>query len=202
MPSRHLGLNPDSNRKGGTMSADPLSRPRDTMTVTRRIVASPGMVFAVLANPTTHADVHGTGRDENATDTDRIGRVNGALDTEPITGAGQTFRMSMYHEQHPNKNYETINEVLVYEPSSAIAWRTGYLNDHGVAEFGGWLWRYDLTPTDRPPSGGSETDVTLTYDWSAATQEARDVINFPPFGPERLRDSLAHLADIVAKSRQ
>jgi hypothetical protein len=29
-------------------------------------------------------------------------------------------------------------------------------------EFGGWFWRYDLTPL-----GPSETEVTLTYDWSA-----------------------------------
>jgi hypothetical protein len=180
------------------MGADRSLGSRDTMAATMRIPATPDTVFAVLADPTTHADVHGTRRDETPSDPERIGRINAALDAQPITGAGQTFRMSMYHEQHPSKNYETINEVLVYEPPAAISWRTGYLDDEGAAAFGGWLWRYDLAPTSDPRTGEPGTDVTLTYDWSAATQEARDVIGFPPFGPDRLRDSLAHLAEVVA----
>lgn len=165
----------------------------DSMTATRRIAAPPVTIFAVLVDPTTHADVHATGLVSETMNSGRIGRVDEALDTEFITRAGQRFRMAMYHERHPNKNYETINEVLVYEPSSAIAWRTGYLDDDGVAQFGGWLWRYDLAPTN-----GSATDVALTYDWSAATQEARDIIDFPPFGPDHLDNSLSHLDDIVA----
>jgi len=36
-------------------------------------------------------------------------------------------------------------------------------------EFGGWAWRYDLAPL-----GPSETEVTLTYDWSAVPQFIRE----------------------------
>ncbi|MDQ2749586.1 MAG: SRPBCC family protein [Actinomycetota bacterium] len=179
------------------MSADNRSpTTADTMTATRRALAPPDTVFAVLADPTTHADIHGAERVKGTVNSGRAGRVDGALDTERITGTGQRFRMAMYHEQHPNKTYETINEVITYEPSSAIAWRTGYL-DNGVARFGGWLWRYDLAPAD-----GNSTDVTLTYDWSGATQEARDIIDFPPFGPDHLHNSLAHLVDVVHEHGQ
>jgi uncharacterized protein YndB with AHSA1/START domain len=167
----------------------------DTLIATRRIPASPATVFAVLADPTTHAEVHGTGRVDEAGNALGIGEVRGAVDAEGITGAGQRFRMAMYHDRHPNKTYETINEVLTYEPPSAIAWRTGYLDDDGVVRFGGWLWRYDMAPT-----GEGGTDVTLTYDWSAATQEARDTIDFPPFGSDHLHNSLAHLAEVAATS--
>lgn len=165
----------------------------DAMSATTRIPAPPEAVFAVLADPTTHAGIHGTDRDDEAVHSGRIGRVDGAVDTGRITGAGQRFRMAMYSEQHPDGSYETVNEVLAYEPPSVIAWRTGYLDEDGVARFGGWSWRYDLVPTD---DGG--TDVTLTYDWSAASEEARAVIDFPPFGPEHLQASLAHLAEVTA----
>ena len=66
--------------------------------------------------------------------------------------------------------------------------------DDGQLEFGGWTWRYDLAPL-----GPSETAVTLTYDWSAVPQYIRDRgIQFPPFGPEHLANSLRHLAELAA----
>jgi hypothetical protein len=58
-----------------------------------------------------------------------------------------------------------------------------------VPQLGGWIWRYDLTPA---PDGG--TEVRLTYGWSGATAQAREVIEFPPFGVEHLENSLRHLA--------
>jgi hypothetical protein len=55
------------------------------------------------------------------------------------------------------------------------------------------VWRYDLVPL-----GPSETEVTLTYDWSAVPQFRREYIQFPPFGPEHLPNSLHHLAELAA----
>ncbi len=41
--------------------------------------------------------------------------------------------------------------------------------------------------------------VTLSYDWSAVPQYIRDRgIQFPPFGPEHLINSLHHLAELVS----
>jgi hypothetical protein len=39
---------------------------------------------------------------------------------------------------------------------------------------------------------------TLTSDWSRATAEAREVLQFPPFGMDHLEHSLQHLADLAA----
>jgi hypothetical protein len=51
---------------------------------------------------------------------------------------------------------------------------------------------YDLAPL-----GPSETEVRLTYDWSAVPQFIREYIQFPPFGPEHLTNSLQHLAELA-----
>ena len=71
---------------------------------------------------------------------------------------------------------------------------TGQDKGDGHLEFGGWIWRHDLTPL-----GPSETEVTLSYDWSAVPQYIRERgIQFPPFGSEHLPNSLHHLAELAA----
>ncbi len=75
---------------------------------------------------------------------------------------------------------------MVYDPTEQRRHRVG-------VRFGGWSWRYDLDAL----SDGT-TDVTLTYDWSGATPEVRGVLDFPPFAPEHLDNSLAHLAELAA----
>ncbi|MBW8712335.1 MAG: polyketide cyclase, partial [Mycobacterium sp.] len=65
------------------------------------IESSPEDVFAVLADPSAHADIDGTGW------------VRGSLDRERITAAGQVFRMAMYHPNHPDKDYKIANLVEV-----------------------------------------------------------------------------------------
>ncbi|MCK2216771.1 hypothetical protein MF672_023645 [Actinomadura sp. ATCC 31491] len=141
-------------------------------------------VFAVLADPTSHAAIDGTGW------------VRNAADQAPLAEVGQIFRMDMYHVNHPDGDYRTANKVIVLDPPHAIAWLTGVEKDDGRLEFGGWFWRYDLRPL-----GPSGTEVTLTYDWSAVPPAVRERIQFPPFGPDHLVNSLRHLADLVfAKS--
>lgn len=58
--------------------------------------------------------------------------------------------------------------------------------------FGGWVWRYDLEP-----AGPGRTRVTLTYDWSAVPDRIREYLRFPPFPPDHLSNSLAHLAGLA-----
>jgi hypothetical protein len=145
------------------------------------IEATPEAVFVVLADPSAHAAIDGTGW------------VSGAVDGEPITAAGQVFRMAMYHPNHPDKDYRTANLVEVFDRPRAIAWKPGTESaDTGELSFGGWIWRYDLEAT-----GPSQTTVTLTYDWSAVGPEVREYLRFPPFGPDHLHSSLQHLAELV-----
>ncbi|MCQ4117809.1 polyketide cyclase [Rhodococcus tibetensis] len=112
-----------------------------------------------------------------------------------LAKVGQIFRMNMYHPNHPNGDYQVANQVEVLDPPRAIGWLTGQEKDDGHLEFGGWIWRYDLVPR-----GPSETEVTLTYDWSAVPQFIREYLQFPPFGPEHLTNSLHHLGELAPTS--
>jgi uncharacterized protein YndB with AHSA1/START domain len=80
----------------------------DTLIATITIPAPAEAVFDVLADPTTHAAIDGTGW------------VRESLDGEPVTGTGQIFRVAMYHDGHPNKNYEMANKVIVCDRPHAM----------------------------------------------------------------------------------
>src|SRR5205807_2016989 len=144
------------------MSSGPASRltgmETERVTASTTIEAAPEAVFAVLADPSAHADIDGTGW------------VRESLDDDRITAAGQVFRMAMYHPNHPDKDYKIANLVEVFDEPRAIAWKPGTeAAETGELSFGGWTWRYDLEP-----AGSSVTTVTLTYDWSAVPPEVRE----------------------------
>jgi len=154
----------------------------EQMIATTTVAAAPDDVFAVLADPTSHAAIDGTGW------------VRAPLDDQPLTHTGQVFRMAMHHEGHPDKDYEMANRVEVLDAPHAIAWKPGQESaETGELGFGGWTWRYDLEP-----SGPAATKVTLTYDWSAVPAEVRNAIPFPPFGQDHLDSSLRHLSTLVS----
>jgi hypothetical protein len=152
----------------------------ESVTATTLIEAPADVIFGVLADPAKHAAIDGTGR------------VRDALDSRPLTAPGQIFRVAMYHENHPDGAYQMANRVQVFDPPSAISWEPGHYADDGSLRYGGWLWRYDLAP-----AGSHRTNVTLTYDWSAVPESLRGHIPFPPFRPDHLANSLAHLAELA-----
>ena len=152
----------------------------DSVSATWVVNAPVEAIFAVLADPAKHAAIDGTGW------------VRGTLESVPVTAAGQVFEMPMYHPGHPDGNYRMFNLVEVFDPPRVICWKPGYDAGDGTLGFGGWTWRYDLTA-----AGPASTTVTLSYDWSAVPDDVRARIGFPPFPPEHLGNSLAHLADLV-----
>jgi hypothetical protein len=152
----------------------------ERMNAATTVNAPVDVVFDVLADPSTHEAIDGTGW------------VRQPLDRKRLTGTGQIFRMAMYHDNHPDKDYEMANRVDVFDPPRAIAWQPGQGADDAALEFGGWLWRYDLKPV-----GQSQTEVTLTYDWSRVPPNLREHIQFPPFDPQHLDNSLKHLAELA-----
>lgn len=152
----------------------------DTMSAVCTVNAPAETVFAVLADPTTHQAIDGTGW------------VRESLDGKPLTETGQVFRMAMYHDNFGGMHYEMANRVEVFEPPRAIAWLPGQGADDTNLEFGGWIWRYDLESL-----GDDRTEVTLTYDWSAVPQALREHIEFPPFDRQHLDNSLKHLAGLA-----
>ena len=160
----------------------------EQVSVTATVNAPVEVVFDVLADPSTHQAIDGTGW------------VREPLDREPLTEVGQIFRMAMYHDNHPEKDYEMANRVEVIDPPRAIAWlpgqgpeQRGYLLQNTELEFGGWIWRYDLQS-----AGPGQTLVTLTYDWSGVPPHMRD-IQFPPFEVAHLDNSLKNLAGLAER---
>jgi hypothetical protein len=152
----------------------------EIMSVVATINAPVQAVFDVLADPSSHAAIDGTGW------------VRESLDGKPLIENGQIFRMAMYHENHPDKHYEMANRVEVFDPPRAVAWLPGQDPDNANLEFGGWIWRYDLKLV-----GAAETEVTLSYDWSKVPPFLREHIGFPPFDAQHLDNSLKHLAELA-----
>lgn len=159
----------------------------DTATATITINAPAEAIFAVLVDPAKHVAIDGGAR------TGGTGWVVGPLDRQPLTASGQIFRMAMYHANHPNGNYEMVNLVEVFDPPHAISWKPGYDTGDGNLGYGGWTWRYDLAPL-----GPSQTEVRLSYDWSAVPAVVRQRFQqWPPFSPDHLDNSLTRLAQLV-----
>ena len=115
--------------------------PNENMSVTTTIPAPAEAVFAVLADPATHPAIDGTGW------------VVKPLDDAPLTGTGQTFRMAMYHENHPDGSYEMANRVTEFAPPRTIAWEPG--QDRGDGEVR--LRRLDLALRPAPTGGSGPT---------------------------------------------
>ena len=152
----------------------------ESVSATTVIDAPADVVFAVLADPAQHAAIDGTGW------------VRDYLDSQPLSAAGQIFRIAMYHENHPDGSYEMVNRVRAFDPPRAISWQPGQDAGDGSLRFGGWTWRYDLEPL-----GSAKTRVTLSYDWSAVPDALREHIGFPPFPADHLGNSLAYLAQLA-----
>src|SRR5688572_16836944 len=98
---------------------------QDNMSATLSIAVPAARVFAVLANPMSHAAIDGTGW------------VQEPIDRAPLTEVGQIFRMGMYHPDHPDGDYRVANKVQVLDRPRAIGWLPGVEHGDGHLEFGG-----------------------------------------------------------------
>ena len=140
----------------------------------------------MLADPSTHLAIDGTGW------------VRESLDGNRLTETGQIFRMAMYYD---NEDYP--DEALRSGESGGgigapafhcVAAEAGGDDDANL-EFGGSFWRYDLEQ-----AGAGQTMVTLSYDWSAgAAAHSAGGSPFPPFDPQHLDNSLKHLAELAER---
>jgi hypothetical protein len=131
-----------------------MSQP-DAISVSRRIPVSSDVVFALLADPTKHPEIDGSGMLRSATS-------SGA-----ITGVGDTFTMRMHNDEMGD--YEMINHVVEYEAGRRIAWEPALLHagraedEAGVVMRAGHRWLYQLEPVS-----SDATVVTESYDCSSA----------------------------------
>lgn len=149
--------------------------------VVRRVVDSPpDDVFAVIADPRRHARLDGSGM------------VQGS-DADPVTGVGQQFRVTMFHDGLGR--YRTVNTVTTFVPGARLGWAPALDTSYACSAVeqlasittGGHTYTYDL----REVPGG--TEVTQTYDWSGVSDP--QFAAFCPFvSAEQLTGTLANLA--------
>lgn len=144
-----------------------------SLTATRTVDLPPDRLFAVLADPHRHPELDGSGF------------VQSVDDAEVITGTGQKFRMNM-SGPHMGGDYQTDNHVVGYEENRLLAWKTAPAG----TEPPGWQWVWELEGED-----ADRTRVSLTYDWSAVTDEGLLSKGlFPLLSQEQLDASIGNLA--------
>lgn len=95
------------------------------------IAAEPATIFNILANPSRHPDIDGSGS------------VRQAMQGPDRLELGSEFGMSM----KLGLPYRIKNRVVEFEEDRLIAWR----------HYGQHRWRYELTPTD---DGGTQVTET------------------------------------------
>lgn len=118
--------------------------PSDTESVERVIDAPAEELFAIVANPTRHPEIDGSGT------------VRGTGDPDAMLGLGDSFTMQM----RAGFPYTMVSTVVEFEPNRRIAWQTRPANQVMGRLAGGRIWRYELEEVD----GG--TLVRETWDIS------------------------------------
>ncbi len=122
---------------------------QNTVVSVDRVIKAPAAVlFAVVADPTRHPEIDGSGQLVKAKD--------GA--SHQLT-MGSTFDMSM----KMGVPYSMSNTVVEFEQDRRIAWRTVQAGRLGRF-LGGRIWRYELEPVD------GATRVTESWDISTDRQ--------------------------------
>jgi uncharacterized protein YndB with AHSA1/START domain len=147
--------------------------------VTGTVDASPEEVFALIVDPTRHAEIDGSS-------------MCVGCSTGPMTGVGQSFVMNMHRDGLGS--YQVRNEVTELEPGRRFAWRTNMESSspeieaiRGDITLGGTTWSYSLEPT-----GDGKTKVVHTYDWSTLYDE-RFAAFCPLITPDEMTNTIAAL---------
>lgn len=102
------------------------------VSVERVIPALAERIFPLVADPSRHHEIDGSGTVREAKN----------VPSEPLH-VGSTFGMSM----KAGVPYSMVNTVIEYEENQRIAWQTRPPGVLGKL-FGGRIWRYELEPTE------------------------------------------------------
>lgn len=134
----------------------------------RTVIEAPAAeVFALLADPSRHAEIDGSNS------------VRGTIGTAtPLTGVGDTFGMTM----RIGLPYLIRNTVVEFEQDRLIAWR----------HLAGHRWRYALAPVD----GGTEVTETFDWS-TARVPKMIELAGYPKKHPPAMERTLERLEAVV-----
>lgn len=148
--------------------------------VERVITATPGAIFALLADPDRHTEIDGAGMLRGL-----------ASEPGPLTAVGDVFVMNM--NQEGLGDYQMRNEVVTFEPDRRIGWAprlhppNALRHVIGDIDPSGHRYEWQLEPT-----ADGHTLVTHIYDWSGV----RDP-NALPVYPRVSREQLSGTIDRI-----
>lgn len=153
-----------------------MSTSSDIETVQRMIPAPPEAIFALLADPTRHREIDGSGT------------VRDAKGQSSRLKLGDTFGMSM----KMGIGYSMVSTVVELEENRRIAWQTRGPGRIGRLA-GGRIWRYELEPVD----GG--TLVKESWDISEESAATRPLVRMSGAKTRKnMEATLARIEQVVA----
>lgn len=115
----------------------------DVVTVERVIPAPAERIFDLLADPTRHREIDGSGT------------VRDAKEPSKRLQLGDTFGMSM----KMGVPYSMVSTIIELEENRRIAWQTRGPGRIG-SRAGGRIWRYELEPVDGGTRVRESWDIT------------------------------------------
>ncbi len=145
--------------------------PEQIVSVSRVIHAPPEAIFDLLADPSRHSEIDGSGMVQNARgESQRL-------------ELGSKFGMDMKMGPLP---YRIENTVVEFDENRLIAWQ--HMGKH--------RWRYKLEPVE--VDGAVATKVTESFDWSTARwPKGIELMNYPTKHRPSMEATLERLATAV-----
>ncbi|HEX3332972.1 MAG TPA: SRPBCC family protein [Acidimicrobiales bacterium] len=144
------------------------------VSVERVINAPASSIFAIVSDPSRHAEIDGSGS---------VVRLK--TNAPPHLALGSTFGMSM----KLGVPYSMSNEVIALEPDKQIAWQTTLSGPLGRF-IGGRIWRYELEPAD----GGTLVRET----WDIRQDKQRFMLRAGPVG-KQTASAMSRTLEALAK---
>lgn len=140
-------------------------------------------LFDLLARPTRHAELDGSGT------------LRGAARGPDRLTVGAKFSMAMAQSK---AKYRSLNRVVEFDDEHVIAWETVGL--YRKRRFvGGQRWRYELVPLSEE-DGHPSTLVLHSYDWGAAlAAPVLGLLGYPRRAAPSMAGTLQRLADAVSR---
>jgi uncharacterized protein YndB with AHSA1/START domain len=141
------------------MTSSPTTNP-DVASVERFIPAPAAQIFALLADPTRHQEIDGSGT------------VRGAKEGSQRLALGSTFGMSM----KAGLAYSMASTVIEFEDDRRIAWQTRPVQSLPKRFVGGRIWRYELEPRDGGTLVRESWDITQEqHSWAVRPLRSRTI---------------------------
>ena len=158
-----------------------------SISVSRDIPAPAGRIFSVLASPTAHPDVDGTGM------------LRTPLEGVVISKVGDVFAMNMFNDEMGD--YVMENRVVEFEPERRIVWEPVMRSidkpefQSGVGEPAHHQWGWQLEPLD-----AAHTRVTEFFDCSRSPDWLQKAVKGGEGWRPEIEASLEKLERLVAGS--